>query len=57
MSNEHYIDWSRRIAELVVDALVTAKIVENADLDRAVAVAEEEIRVRLVIGDRPDPRS
>jgi hypothetical protein len=49
--------WSQNIAELVVDALMTAKIIDKVDFERAVAVAEEEIRVRLLMHDRPDPDS
>ena len=41
-------DWSGSVANLVIDALVTAKIVAKTDFDRA-----EEIVVRLSIGDRP----
>jgi hypothetical protein len=58
MSEEHHIaeddtTWSRRIAELVVDALVIAKIVERSDSERATAIAAEEICVRLALQDRP----
>jgi hypothetical protein len=48
--------WTARVAELVVDALRKARIVraaDAADANRAVAIVEEEIRVRLEIGDRP----
>jgi hypothetical protein len=49
--------WSQKIAELVVDALLKAKIVDKVEFERAVAIAEEEIRVRLLMHDRPDPDS
>ena len=44
--------WSRRVAALVIDALWTAKIVSDANFDWAKEIAEEEILVRLVAGDR-----
>ena len=46
-------DWSCSVASLVIDALVTAKIVAKTDFDRAVEIAAEEIVVRLSLGDRP----
>jgi hypothetical protein len=46
--------WSRSVAELAIDALVTAKIMEKDDFSRAVAIAAEEIYVRLIMQDRPD---
>jgi hypothetical protein len=46
-------EWSTKIARLVVDTLVNAKVISDSDYDRAVEIAEEEIFVRLAIGDRP----
>jgi hypothetical protein len=46
--------WSRSVAELAIDPLVTAKIMEKDDFSRAVAIAAEEIYVRLIMQDRPD---
>ncbi len=46
--------WSSRIAAFVTDALMTAKIVAEKDLERATAIVAEEILVRLTIRDRPD---
>jgi hypothetical protein len=46
--------WTERVAELAVDALRKARIVRAADANRAVAIVEEEIRVRLEMGDRPE---
>lgn len=46
--------WSERIAELAVDALRTAKIVNDADVRRAIGIVEEEIRVRLALRDLPE---
>jgi hypothetical protein len=46
--------WTERIANLAVDALLTAKLVKPEDFERAAAIVEEEIRVRLVMGDWPD---
>jgi hypothetical protein len=47
--------WSMKIASLVVGTLASAGIISDAQRDWAVEIAEEEIRVRLVIGDRPPP--
>lgn len=49
------IDWSRSVAELAVDALVTAKVLGEDDFERAVSIVAEEINVRLALGDRPVP--
>jgi hypothetical protein len=46
--------WTERVAALAVDGLCTAKLVKDEDFERAVAIVEEEIRVRLVMGDWPD---
>ncbi len=46
--------WTERMACLAVDALLVAKIIKNEDFERAVAIVEEEIRVRLVMRDWPD---
>jgi hypothetical protein len=48
-------DWSDRIAWLAVDALVRSGIVSTADFDRAASIVEEEVRVRLCLGDYPPP--
>ncbi len=45
--------WCRRVAEFVVDALISANILRLEDHDRAVDVATEETRVRLSLNDRP----
>ena len=42
-------EWSRSVAGLAVDALVRAKIVGQADFDRACAIVAEEILVRLCL--------
>jgi hypothetical protein len=46
--------WSKWIATLAVDAMLDAKIVARPDMEKAIAIAEEEIYVRLALGDRPD---
>ena len=46
--------WTERLAALAVDALRTAKIVNEVDVDRAIGIVEEEIRVRLALGDLPE---
>jgi len=42
---------SQQLAELIVDALVDAGLIERADCARAVEVATEEIDVRRAVGD------
>ena len=46
--------WSRAVAELAADALVTAGFVPKGDIERATEIIAEEVHVRLAIGDRPD---
>ena len=46
--------WTERVAGIVVHTLVAAKLLKDEDVERAMAIVEEEIRVRLVIGDWPD---
>jgi hypothetical protein len=48
------VAWSRMVAELAADGLVTAKILAKDDLQKATEIIAEEIYVRLVAGDRPD---
>lgn len=45
-------EYSRKIAELIVDALLDAKIIRKDDFERAVSIAAEEILVRRSMGDR-----
>ena len=39
------------MAELIVDALVTAKLIDKARFEEAVEIAEEEMEVRLWLND------
>jgi hypothetical protein len=52
--DEMDLDWSRTVASLATDALMTAGILPKESLDRATAIAAEEIQVRLALHDRPD---
>jgi len=52
--NEIDVAWSRAVAELAADSLVTAMILAKDDLQKATEIIAEEIYVRLVAGDRPD---
>jgi hypothetical protein len=52
--NEIDLAWSRMVAELAADGLVTAKILAKDDLQKATEIIAEEVFVRLVAGDRPD---
>jgi hypothetical protein len=47
-------DWSRQVAELATDALVTAGLLPRDRLEQANAIVAEEIYVRLAMRDRPD---
>jgi hypothetical protein len=42
---------SSELAELVVDALLRAGIVEEADVQRSLLIATEEIEARKAVGD------
>ncbi len=46
--------WSRSVASIAAVTLIHAKILAESDQDRATAIIAEEIRIRLIIGDRPD---
>jgi hypothetical protein len=46
--------WSRSVASIAAVTLIHAKILTEADQDRATAIIAEEILVRLIAGDRPD---
>ena len=48
-------NWSDRMAGMAVDALLTAKIVQSDDFERAVEIVSEELSVRLSLGDNPPP--
>ena len=41
--------WSRSVAEQVVEAMYTARVVSEENVERVVVVAQEEIVVRLSI--------
>jgi hypothetical protein len=46
-------EWSRDIAILAADALRDAKVLQGADIERAIDIIAEEIFVRLTLGDYP----
>ncbi len=46
--------WSRSVGSIAAVTLIHAKILTEADQDRATAIIAEEIRIRLIMGDRPD---
>jgi len=50
------LDWSKHVAGLVVDSLIDHGLVRKEDFDQAVAVAAEEINVRLCMDDYPSPQ-
>ena len=49
--------WSESVAELVVDALAIAGIVSEKDTEKAKGIVQEEVLVRLCLGDIPMPES
>ena len=42
---------SENLAALIVDALITAKLIDKKHTDFAIAIAEEEIDARKALGD------
>lgn len=42
---------TKDLAELIIDALVDANLVNSEDFDKAVEIASEEINVRKAMGD------
>jgi hypothetical protein len=49
--NESATLTSQSLAALIVDALVDARIVKPADVEKAIAIATEEIDARKAAGD------
>ena len=45
--------WCDGVASLVVDAMVDAEFIKTEDIKKAIAVASEEIHVRLALDDYP----
>jgi hypothetical protein len=52
--NEIDSAWSLSVAGFASATLIHAKILTEADKDRATKIIAEEILARLVAGDRPD---
>jgi len=50
------LEWSRGVADLVIDALIDAGLVRREDFNQAVEIAAEEINVRLCLNDYPPPQ-
>jgi hypothetical protein len=50
MENE---SWGRKVAELVLDAVVDYDLLRREDFDVAVEIAAEEIQIRLAMADYP----
>jgi hypothetical protein len=46
--------WSLSVAGVACATLIDAKILTEAEKDRATKIIAEEILVRLIAGDRPD---
>lgn len=52
--NEIDVAWSRMVATLAADALLSASVIVLEDVERASAIIAEEFYVRLAMQDRPD---
>ena len=46
--------WSQSIASIAAVTLIHAKLVASSEQERVTEIIAEEIRVRLLAGDRPD---
>ena len=46
--------WSRSVASIAAVALIQAKLLARSEQDRVTEIIAEEIRVRLIAGDRPN---
>jgi hypothetical protein len=51
-----YKEWSDIVSALAVDALVDAQLVPKDRSDDATSIVADEIFIRLIIGDTPDPK-
>ena len=49
--------WSDKIAPLIVDSLLDARLIRHEDLQRATAIVSEEIFVRLCLLDYPPSKA
>jgi hypothetical protein len=52
--NERDLEWSRNIANSVVEELVRGNVLKESNWTRAEAIAAQQIHVHLISGDRPD---
>jgi hypothetical protein len=46
--------WSQSVASIAAVTLIDANLLAGPERDRATEIIAEEIRVRLIAGDRPD---
>ena len=53
MDSETIPEWCEAIASLCVDALLQAKIINPGQVSQAQEIINEEIFVRIVMGDLP----
>jgi ATP-dependent Zn protease len=47
-------EWSGLIGGSIADELIVGKVLAEADLERATAIAAQMLYIHLVSGDRPD---
>jgi hypothetical protein len=52
-ANDKLQAWCKKVASLGVDMLLQNNLVKRDDFDLAVTLVAEEIRVRILMGDRP----
>jgi len=46
--------WSQSVASVAAVTLIHANLLAGSDQNRATEIIADEIRVRLIAGDRPD---
>ena len=57
MNEEEQKAWTMKVAVLAVDALVDARLIDQTVFEQAARIVEEEICVRLALGDYPPPQA
>ena len=53
--NDIYVDWCKRLATEIAEELIVGKVIDASQVDFVTRIAEQELYVHLVSGDRPDP--
>ena len=50
-------EWSTAVAGLIASDLIDARVITDAQNDKARKIIAEKILIRLTIGDRPEAKS